>query len=206
VRAGDPPQPPVPWVFLRHGQSTANAAGVLAGWNDVPLTAEGEAQAAAAGLLLEPAAIARVLVSDLARARHTAALALDAWVARTGRPRPPEVVLPALRERNLGAWQGLSLQELRADGRVERLLDWHARPPGGESLADLMGRVLPALAAHQGPEPTLVVAHGGVLRGVLGLLDGLDLAEAARLRVANAVPLPRTLPPGSLERLSRQAG
>lgn len=180
-----------PWVFLRHGESTANLAGVLAGWNDVPLTSEGVMQARAAGALMATQQISRVLVSDLQRAQDTARHAVEAWVEATGAPAPVWQVDPALRERNLGEWQGLRVSDLRLDGRIDHILHWHNRPPGGESLAELMDRVLPALQAGADGQATLVVAHGGVLRGVVGLLDGMSQAEAARLRIENAIPMHR---------------
>jgi broad specificity phosphatase PhoE len=164
---------------------------VLAGWNDVPLTAEGVVQARAAGRLLVGRQISRVLVSDLQRAMDTARLAVDAWMEATGAAEPDWQIEPGLRERNLGAWQGLRVADLRDDGRIDHILQWHNRPPDGESLAELMGRVLPALQAGADGQATLVVAHGGVLRGVVGLLDGLTQHEAARLRIENAIPMNR---------------
>jgi len=84
------------------------------------------------------------------------------------------VKVPALRELNCGAWQGLSLTEVQAERPDEwaaRLADLvNFRAPGGESVADLRARVLPAIAEiverHRGEE-VLVVAHGGVNRVVL---------------------------------------
>lgn len=159
----------------------------------MPLTPAGVAQARAAGRMLASRQISRVLVSDLQRAQDTARFAVDAWVEATGGAEPDWLVDPALRERNLGEWQGLRVSDLRLDGRIEHILHWHNRPPGGESLAELMDRVLPALQAGADGQATLVVAHGGVLRGVVGLLDGLSQAEAARLRVENAVPMHRVV-------------
>ena len=43
-------------VILRHGQSTWNLENLFTGWHDVPLTAQGESEAAAAGPAAEPAA------------------------------------------------------------------------------------------------------------------------------------------------------
>ena len=36
-------------VIVRHGESTWNQQNLFTGWHDVPLTAKGEAEAAAAG-------------------------------------------------------------------------------------------------------------------------------------------------------------
>lgn len=189
------------WVLLRHGESTANAAGFLAGWEDVPLTARGEEQALAAGRQLAHVDLHRVISSDLARARRTAELVL---VAREGEVRVAED--PALRERHLGAWAGLPLAELRADGRVQTLLGWGSRPPGGESHADMAMRVLPALARWELEDvaSTLIVAHGGLIRTLVGLLDAVPREEIGEIRIPNAVPLVRDLPAGGWSQLAAQ--
>jgi septum formation protein len=185
------------WVLLRHGESTANAAGVLSGWDDVPLSPRGEAEATAAGRALAAVPLARVLTSDLRRAHHTAALVLDAWVAATGAPRPPVLVDARLRERHMGSLQGADIAAARADGRLDALLGWDSAPPGGESHAGLWARALAALAAlPPAPGPTLLVGHGGLLRVLLGALDGTPEATRGLRKVPNATPVPVALPPG----------
>lgn len=188
------------WVFVRHGESTANAAGVLAGWEDVPLTARGEAQARAAGEALAGERFARVLVSDLARARRSLDLLLDARADRGG-PVGPTHIDPALRERHLGTWSGLALADLRADGRIATLHAWADAPPEGESHASLMARALPALARWGEEGPTLMVSHGGLMRALLGLIDGTPTAEIGYVKVDNAQPIVRDLTPGTWGRL-----
>jgi len=84
------------------------------------------------------------------------------------------VKVPALRELNCGAWQGMSLaevQEQRPEEWAARLADLVSfRAPNGESVGDLAARVLPAIheivKRHRGEE-VLVVAHGGVNRVIL---------------------------------------
>ena len=49
-------------VLLRHGQSTWNELNLFTGWHDVPLSAQGEQEAAAAG----PTMAAAGLVFDVA--------------------------------------------------------------------------------------------------------------------------------------------
>lgn len=185
------------WIFLRHGESTANAGGFLAGWEDVPLTPEGERQARAAGLALAGAPIARVVTSDLRRATRTAELFLTAWRGEEERPLPPLRISAALRERHLGQWSGLYLEALRADGRHATLLGWDTRPPGGESHLDLARRVLAGLVPVGDEGPTLFVSHGGLLRTLFGLLDGTPEAEIGRVRIPNAVATTRELAPGT---------
>ena len=180
------------WIFLRHGESVANAGGFLAGWDDVPLTPLGEQQAAEAGRSLAGMPIERVVTSDLCRALRTAEIALHARGGTAPRP----IVDPRFRERHLGQWSGEPLARLRADGRVEQLLGWTTAPPGGESHLDLVLRALPALAELGESPVTLMVAHGGLLRALLGVLDGVPVEEIGRHSVANAVPITRDLCPG----------
>jgi len=197
---------PARWVFLRHGESAANAAGVVSGWDDVPLTAVGEDQARSAGVALaagEP--LRHAVTSDLRRAHRTATGALAA-LTEAGGPAPPLHVEGRLRERNLGRWQGRAYAHLRETGESETLVSWSDRPPGGESNADLAWRVLGALADLEdrlGPGATLVVAHGGVIRAVLGLLDGVPRDALAKAHIPNARPLARAVAPGTWAALMR---
>lgn len=178
------------WVFVRHGESEANAQGWLAGHHDVPLTPLGRAQAEALRATLAPRPLGRVLCSDLRRARDTARAAVD------GRGLAITEV-PALRERDLGAWACRPRQELRQSGELNVLLGWWSRPPGGESHQDLALRALRWLAQDPGgPGETLLVGHGGLNRVLLGLLDGTPLDQIGGHRIANAEVQVRTLPTG----------
>lgn len=197
------------WIFLRHGESTANAGGFVAGWVDVPLTPNGQAQAIAAGVALADQPLSRVLCSDLSRARHTAELALRAWSEARGQAAPELVVNASLRERSIGAWERERITSLRADGRIEVLLGWDSRPPGGESHLDIAARALPTLAAHErgGHDgATLVVSHGGTLRTLLGLLDEQPLDQIGRHGVANAAAIVRELPDGTWTHIQHRLG
>ena len=172
------------YIFLRHGQSVANAEGWLSGWEDVALTAAGEEEARIAGQELENHPIARVLVSDLRRAQRTAELAL-------GGRRVPVHVLPELRERRMGVFMGESIARLREDGRFATFLaPWDARPPGGESHAEALRRVVAALKFWQAPGTTLVVGHGGWMRDLLARLEGVPPEEIGlRPPAKNAHPV-----------------
>jgi broad specificity phosphatase PhoE len=194
------------WIFIRHGESTANAAGVLSGWEDVALTSEGERQARLAGAALMGAPIHRVLSSDLQRARRTAELLLEAARSPTLEPErdPPVLILSALRERRMGEYQGQPIAVLRGDGRLDAMLSWDGRPPGGESHADLARRALPLLAALPEVPLTLLVAHGGMNRVLLGLLDGVEPDELGKHRLANALAIRREVPRGEWARLAER--
>ena len=96
-----------------------------------------------------------------------------------------------LREIDFGELEGLTYEEIEAE-RPEVFRAWMETPtsvrfPGGESFADLRGRVLRAVGAirerHAG-EAAAVVAHGGVVRVVLA--DALGLADGAVFRLDQA--------------------
>lgn len=183
------------WIFLRHGESEANAAGRLAGHHDVGLTARGEAQARAAGEALAGEELACVVTSDLRRATATARILLERRAELRGEPVPPIDERPALRERDTGAWSGEDRARLRADGRMRWLTDWELAPPGGESLGALAARAIPELARveealerQRSEGAALIVAHGGVLRVTLGLLEGRERATLGFFGVPNAEP------------------
>jgi broad specificity phosphatase PhoE len=122
-----------------------------------------------------------VYSSPLSRALDTAA----AFAAPLGLE---PVVDDDLRELDFGELEGLTYDEIRREhGELYR--EWMERPaevtfPGGEGLAALRDRVLPAVACvrlrHEG-EAAAIVAHGGVIRVVLG--DVLGLGDGAVFRL-----------------------
>ncbi len=191
------------WIFLRHGESTANAARVFSGHQDVPLTNRGRAQAREAGEALRPVlenvAPLVAISSTLQRARETTEIALGVLGIST-----PIQTLPDLRERRLGDWQGKSIDALKAIGARDVLLQWDGRPPGGgESLQDLARRLLPCLAEHDSSTTVFVGCHGGVIRTVVGLADGMSLADLCRWNVPNCLPIVREYPSGIWQDLVR---
>lgn len=161
------------WGFVRHGESRANAERWLSGHIDTPLTDRGRAQARS--VTVEPSEWTRILSSDLSRARETAAIAL---------PGVEVEALVALRERTIGEWDGRAIEALKAEGRWATLTTWDGQPPGGESNRQLAARVLGWLA-EQPDEDTLVFAHGGLIRSVTGLVDGLPHHEIPLRKIAN---------------------
>jgi broad specificity phosphatase PhoE len=188
-----PPSRDSNWVFLRHGQSRANLEGTLAGWSDVPLTPLGEEEARNAGDRLVHVTFDEVVASDLIRAKETARIALARWSELTGKPTPALVLDPELRERTVGDWEGKPRAFLREHGQLALLASWEGRAPGGgESHADLAKRAMSALARYT-ERRVLFVCHGGVMRVVMGLLDGIPLEEIGSHTPANAEIIVRTV-------------
>jgi probable phosphoglycerate mutase len=175
TRAGAPPS-----LFVaRHGETDWNAEGRLQGQKDVALNALGRAQATRAGRTLrkvlagrrlEPASLPW-LCSPLSRTRETMAL------ARAAMGLPPESVAydDRLKEFTFGRWEGMTWPEVCVqdpEGAEGRNRDkWNFTPPGGESYADLSGRLKPWLDEQR--QPAVVVTHGGVARALMAMIGGL---------------------------------
>ena len=176
------------WTFVRHGQSVANLAGWFAGHIDTELTDHGIDQARDVSKALANKTFGATYSSDLIRAIDTAKVILESH---------PNTLQcdAALRERDAGEWEYASRKVLRAQGEMARLTSWHDAPPGGESLQALMLRVLPFLANLDHQVPTLIVAHGGVIRGVIGLYDNLPLAEIGLCKIKNVEVIEREIGP-----------
>jgi broad specificity phosphatase PhoE len=163
-------------LLIRHGRSTWNVERRWQGWADPALSPEGVAQAEAAAAAMEDLAIRVVVCSDLARARSTAEII--AGVVGVG-----VSVEPALRERDVGLWSGLTSDEVEArwPGQLEA---YRTNPgmqfPNGEGAEALLRRAMPALLtiAQQDPHDgvAVVVSHGGLIRCVRLALGATDRA------------------------------
>ena len=172
---------PTRLAIIRHGPTEWNAEGRIQGHTDIPLSAAG--RAAVAGWRV-PGELAgwRWLASPLMRARETA--------RRLG---AEPAIEPRLAEMDYGQWEGRLLDELRAE-QGEAMAEMERRgldmqPPGGESPRDLQQRLKPWLAEVGAlGEPTVAVAHHGVLRAVYSLASGWDMTAkpADKLRPACA--------------------
>lgn len=148
------------FLFMRHGRSEANAAGLVAGWLDSPLTDGGRAEARAVAVRLLGVGIDRIWSSDLSRAFETASI-VGSIVGVTPSP------LQALRERNWGPLEGAPLSS-----RPSRPTD--EAPLGVEPWAEFSDRVLRAIDSLRLPPRTLIVAHSGVYRVLAERLLSLD--------------------------------
>jgi broad specificity phosphatase PhoE len=160
-------------LLVRHGQSEWNALGRWQGQADPPLSELGRRQSAAAAPRV--GAIDLIVSSDLQRAVETAQI-ISAHLGIG-----PVVVEPRLRERDAGAWSGLTAEQIdagwpgyREDGR---------RPEGWEPDADLLVRTheaFEALVAEYAGATILVITHGGVVYA-LELLHGQPRARLPNL-------------------------
>jgi broad specificity phosphatase PhoE len=149
-------------LLVRHGESTWNAQSRWQGQADPPLSPFGERQAEdAAARLAETATITAVWASDLVRARRTAEL-IAGYLGLE-----PVQQEARLRERDVGAWSGLTRAEI--EDRWPGYLAAHRSPADFEGDDALLARTREGLAAAvdgTGPGDVLVVTHGGVIRTI----------------------------------------
>jgi broad specificity phosphatase PhoE len=174
--------------LIRHGESEWNAERRLQGHADPPLSVRGREQVRQLAGMLKGRPMARVITSDLTRARQTAEL--------LGYRAEPDA---GWREIQVGIWTGRNIDELRSKQGGE-YRDWRAgrfTPPEGESW-DAFGRrigdALTALAEEAGD--VMVVCHGGVVRAAVWMLLGIEPGflspvSPASLTIVDTRPAPR---------------
>jgi broad specificity phosphatase PhoE len=201
-------------LLARHGESVWNAEKRFQGHTDIELSARGRAQAEALGRALRGYRVTAAYVSPFHRARETAELALrelgavappvtedrdgsagavpSVW-GSGGHVAAPSIV-EELRELSLGAWEGCTVEEVRAQAgdpyRAWLRAPHDCPPPGAEPLPVVSDRVRAAIdriARDHGPgEDVLIVSHGGVISVYACHLLGCSFNQLWQLRVDNA--------------------
>jgi broad specificity phosphatase PhoE len=159
--------------IIRHGETDWNKRGILQGWLDVPINAQGREQAQQMALGLFEAGIDVVWSSPLARALETAK------IVATTLQIPQPSVNDGLKERNFGAIQGIPKDELAElnPAQLEQILRRNpaAQFVGGESMDEFADRVLGAISSigkcNLGKR-VLLVTHGWVLDVVTRHVSG----------------------------------
>jgi len=180
-------------TLIRHGQSLWNLENRFTGWVDVPLTAQGEAEAREAARKMEGMTFDVAYTSALRRAQDTLSIILQAM-----NPNLPVIRDQALNERHYGDLQGLNKDDLRRQYGEEQVHIWRRSydvpPPNGEALKDTAARTLPFFQRcimgdiRQGKD-VLVVAHGNSNRSIVMDLDKLSNDEVLALNLETGVPL-----------------
>jgi len=180
-------------VLLRHGESEWNKENRFTGFKDVELSDTGVAEAKRAGDSLKKIKFDKVFTSTLKRAYTTAELAL------TEAGQKHEFVKhDDLRERDYGDLTGLNKDETRKKYGDEQVHIWRrsydVRPPGGESLQDVVARVEPYYRANIEPlvkagKNVLIAAHGNTLRAMLIILGEYTPDTINSAELPTGVPL-----------------
>jgi probable phosphomutase (TIGR03848 family) len=176
-------------ILVRHGRTTANASGTLAGrLPGVRLDETGSAQASRAGERLTGVPLAAIVSSPLERCRQTAKAIAGA------RTEPLRVTTDrGITECDYGAWQGRLLKEL-AKEKLWSLVQTQPSAavfPDGESMSAMQARAVAAVRRHDaaveaehGPGAVwAAVSHGDIIKSLLADALGMHLDLFQRLHV-----------------------
>lgn len=161
--------------IIRHGETSANAAGVLQGWSDIPLNEAGFELARLTGEALKGVKFDAAISSPLSRARQTA----ETFLAASGNADVRIETDERIKEGNMGSWEG---RRCRNDCEIseENLKTFFTDPfklpgggfPGGETMAQIRERsqeFLRELMARDDDRTYLVSTHGLLLRAMLNM-------------------------------------
>lgn len=170
-------------LLIRHGRTTANASGILAGrLPGVELDERGREQAAALAKRIAGIPLAAVVSSPLERTRQTAEVLL------ADRVDIPLHLEPELSECDYGDWSGRELKTL-AKEQLWKVVQAHpagAAFPGGESMAAMSAR---AVSAVRRWNETLgeaavyaVVTHGDLIKAIAADALGMHLDLFQRIQ------------------------
>jgi len=172
-------------VLLRHGRTTANTAGILAGQlPGVPLDERGRVQADDIGRRLASVPFSAVIASPLERTKTTA----RAVIKHSKRP----VGLSTDRafiECDYGTWSGKKLSAL-AGKPLWSVVQQHpsaAEFPGGESMRGMQARAVEGIRAWNeavGERGVyLVVSHGDLIKAIIADALGMHLDHFQRIAI-----------------------
>jgi 2,3-bisphosphoglycerate-dependent phosphoglycerate mutase len=174
-------------ILARHGRTSANASGVLAGRTPgIGLDDVGTTQAIAAAERLSGLTLAAAFTSPLDRCKETAKLLLNGTGLKARVDR-------GLNECDYGEWAGRAMKELLKED-LWKVIQAHPAAvvfPGGESMAEMSSRSVSAIrgadarvaAEHGDAAVWLAVAHGDVIKAVLADALGMHLDAFQRIVV-----------------------
>src|SRR5580698_922213 len=153
------------FILVRHAESAAKERNLVQGKGlDMPLTESGLKQARRLADVLKDEHIDRIFTSTAKRTIDTAAPLIAI------RPNTPVEAIYEFHERSKGDAEGMDKKEFArvyADIEAAWAREEDPRPAGGESFADVEGRVMPVIQSHAQKYPgerLLYVGHGNVFR------------------------------------------
>jgi probable phosphomutase (TIGR03848 family) len=179
-------------LLVRHGRTTANASGILAGRaSGVRLDEVGRAQVERTADRIAAVPLVGVVTSPLERCRQTARAIVgrqDSVVATS--------VDKGILEVDYGQWQGRALRDLAQEPLWATVQTQPSATvfPGGESLAAMQTRAVAAIrrrdaefeALHGTEAVWVAVGHGDIIKAILADALGMHLDLFQRIRVAPA--------------------
>jgi probable phosphomutase (TIGR03848 family) len=176
-------------LLIRHGRTSANTAGILAGRSSgVELDAVGRTQVADVGTRLAGVPLRAVVTSPLRRCRQTT----QALVGARAEPCPVHSEQGII-ECGYGDWTGKTLKELSGEKLWATVQSQPSavRFPGGESMTEMSARAVGTIrswdarmeAEHGADAVWAAVSHGDVIKAVLADALGMHLDAFQRILV-----------------------
>ncbi|MEU0471443.1 histidine phosphatase family protein [Streptomyces olivaceus] len=175
-------------ILVRHGRSTANTEGLLAGWTPgVALDERGAAQAAALPARIAGLPLSEIVTSPLQRCQETIRPLLDA------RPESRAHTDERIGECHYGDWSGRKLADLTNEPLMEVVQEHPSAAafPGGESMRAMQTRAAEAVREwnarverDHGPDAVyLMCSHGDIIKSLVAEALGLHLDLFQRISV-----------------------
>lgn len=220
-------------VVVRHGDSFWNVEGYncFTGWVDVADLPTGIKKLVKAGKILEDFKFDVAFTSELYRGIETTMIVL-AHNKVSGTPIilhkgdktakwskfyhkdfgrfVPVIKSWRLNERYYGKLQGMNKDKARKKFGEERVHLWRRsydiRPPEGESLKDVVGRVLPIFKKDitsylRKGKNVLIGAHGNSIRAIVTIIEELSPEEVLKLEIKKGIPLVYKYSRGKFEKI-----
>ena len=172
--------------FIRHGQTDWNLNGLIQGSCDIELNEEGILQAdeLSRSILQRKYIFAKIFSSPQKRAVQTAKILSTATDVEY-------VSIEGLEEINLGAWEGLSWDEVKRKYPTV-YNEWflnrrYTNPPRGESYQDMLQRVLASI--HKiilaNTDNVVIVTHSAVIMCLQCYLTNTPFEEMMKFKAEN---------------------
>ena len=162
--------------LVRHGETEWNKLGKHQGTSDIPLDDTGRKQAHDLTKSFSKFSVQTIYSSPLKRAHQTAIILANG---------NPVHVIPELRERNYGDFEGRTNKEIRQmhpnldEEQAKVGLKW--APPNGESCYEVCqraGKAFQQLFEKHKEQNFAIVSHGSALKGIINWIQGTtDSAE-----------------------------
>ena len=190
-------------LLIRHGQSEWNKLNLFTGFKNVDLSEQGVEEAIKASENFKELGIKFDLVntSVLSRAQRTSEIILKELGQQEDLKKKSKIIEHiALNERDYGDLTGLDKKETADKYGDEQVHKWRRgysdRPPGGESLEDVVSRVksyydseiLPQIHSELNSN-ILIAAHGNSLRALLLVMKVYKIEEINSVELSTGVPI-----------------
>ena len=190
-------------LLIRHGQSEWNKLNLFTGFKNVDLSEQGVEEAIKASENFKELGIKFDLVytSILSRAQKTSEIILKELGQQEDLKKKSKIIEHiALNERDYGDLTGLDKKETADKYGDEQVHKWRRgysdRPPGGESLEDVVSRVksyydseiLPQIHSELNSN-ILIAAHGNSLRALLLVMKVYKIEEINSVELSTGVPI-----------------